>query len=329
MPNTEPLIIGVDLGGTNIEAAAVREGTVLAAKKKKTKADRGVDVVIDRIETTVRTMMDKMDATLSDFEALCIGAPGAVDPETGVVREAPNLNWEDVALAKRLRERLDLPVMVDNDVNIGVMGEYAYGAGKGARHMVGIFVGTGIGGGLIIDGRPHYGGRGAAGEIGHIVVKPHGRLCGCGREGCVEAYASKTAMEAMIREEMAKGRESVVLDVMEDKGKTRLTSSVIEGALDANDALMEEALQTAQYYLGLLTADLVNTLDPEVVVFGGGVVEQLGAPFVEPVARTARQHYLQRAGAEQIRVVPSVLGDDAGPVGAAVVARRRLQDASS
>jgi glucokinase len=322
------LIIGVDLGGTNIEAAAVRGGTVLASKKKKTKADRGAEVVIDRIETTVRKMMDKMDATPSDFEALCIGAPGAVDPETGVVREAPNLNWKNVALGEQLRERFDLLVMVDNDVNIGVMGEHAYGAGKGARHMVGIFVGTGIGGGLVIDGKPHYGGRGAAGEIGHIVVEPHGRRCGCGRQGCVEAYASKTAMEAMIREEIEKGRESVVLDVMEEKGKERLTSSVIGGSLEENDALMEEALQTAQYYLGLLTADLVNTLDPEVVVFGGGVVEELGAPFVEPVAQTARQHYLQRKGAEQIRVVPAALGDDAGPVGAAEVARRRLQGAT-
>jgi glucokinase len=238
------------------------------------------------------------------------------------------MNWKNVPLGERLRERLNLPVLVDNDVNIGVMGEYAYGAGKGTRHMVGIFVGTGIGGGLIIGGRPHYGGRGAAGEIGHIVVKPHGRRCGCGREGCVEAYASKTAMEAMIREEMEKGRESIVLDVMQDKGKTRLTSSVIEKSLEEKDALMEEALQTAQYYLGLLTADLVNTLDPEVVVFGGGVVERLGASFVKPVARTARQHYLQRKGAEQIRVVPAELGDDAGPMGAAVVARRRLQGAT-
>ena len=329
MSNTESLIAGVDLGGTNIEAAAVREGTVLTAKKKKTKADRGVEAVIERIETTVRKMMDKMDATPSDFEALCIGAPGAIDPETGVVREAPNLNWTNVPLGERLRERLGLPVMVDNDVNIGVMGEYAYGAGRGARHMVGIFVGTGIGGGIIIDGAPHYGGRGAAGEIGHIVVKPHGRRCGCGREGCVEAYASKTAMEAMIREEMENGRSSIVLDVMEDKGKTRLTSSVIEKSLEKKDPLMEEAIQTAQYYLGLLTADVVNTLDPEVVVFGGGVVERLGASFVDPVARTARQHYLQRKGAEQIRVVPAELGDDAGPVGAAVVARRRLQSTTS
>lgn len=322
---TEPVIIGVDLGATNIEAAAVRDGEVLASKKKKTRADKGVEVVCDRIEKTVRKVFKKMDAEADDFAALCIGAPGAVDAEAGIVRSAPNLDWHDVALGERLQERLGLPVMVDNDVNIGIMGEHVYGAGQGADDMVGIFVGTGIGGGLVVDGKPHHGGRGAAGEIGHVVVKPHGRTCGCGREGCVEAYASKTAMEAIIREEMEKGRETEVFEIMDDKGKRKLTSSVIEAALDAEDPLMEEAIQNAQYYLGILTADLVNVLDPEVIVYGGGVVERLGAPFLKPIERTARQHYLQRRGAENIRIVPAALGDDAGPVGAAVVAQRRLE----
>jgi len=329
MPDTDPLIIGVDLGGTNIEAAAVRGGTILASKKKKTKADRGAEAVIGRIEKTVRKVVDKMDAPLMHVAALCIGAPGAIDPETGMVYEAPNLNWEHVPLGEQLRARFSVPVIVDNDVNIGVMGEYAYGAGTGAQHMVGIFVGTGVGGGLILNGQPHYGGRGAAGEIGHTVVQPGGRRCGCGRTGCVEAYASKTAMEAMIREEMDEGRTSIVPEVMADKGKKSLTSSVIETSLEEQDPLMEEALETAQYYLGLLTANLVNTLDPDVVVFGGGVVERLDASFVEPVAQTARQHYLQQKDADQIRVVPAALGDDAGPIGASVVARRRLQRAAS
>jgi len=325
---SEPIFIGVDLGATNIEAAAVRGGEVLASKKKKTRADEGVEVVFDRIEKTVRKVFAKMDAEAGDFAALCIGAPGAVDAASGIVRSAPNLDWHDVSLGAVLEERLDLPVMLDNDVNIGVMGEHVYGAGKDADDMVGIFVGTGIGGGLVINGTPHHGGRGAAGEIGHVVVKPHGRLCGCGREGCVEAYASKTAMEAIIREEMEKGRETEVFDIMEDKGKRKLTSSVIEAALDAEDPLMEEAIQNAQYYLGILTADLVNVLDPEVVVYGGGVVERLGASFLKPIQRTARGHYLQRRGAEQIRIVPAALGDDAGPVGAAVVAKRRLQESA-
>jgi glucokinase len=322
---SEPLIIGVDLGGTNIEAAAVRGGEILASKKKKTRATEGVDVVIERIGKTVRKVMKKMDADAEDFDALCIGAPGAVDVETGVVHSAPNLGWTDVPLGERLEDDLELPVLVDNDVNIGVLGEHVYGAGKGALNMIGIFVGSGIGGGLVIDGTPHYGWRGVAGEVGHVVVQPRGRECGCGRLGCVEAYASKTAMEAIIREEMEKGRSTEVFEIMDDKGKEKLTSSVIEASLEAGDALMEEAIQNAQYYLGLLTANLVNVLDPEVVVFGGGVVERLGQDFIDPIGRTARQHYLQREGAEKIRLVPAALGDDAGPIGAAVAARRRLQ----
>lgn len=324
---SEPLIIGVDLGGTNIEAAAVRGGEILASKKKKTRATEGVDVVIERIGKTVRKVMKKMDADAEDFDALCIGAPGAVDVETGVVHSAPNLGWTDVPLGERLEDDLELPVLVDNDVNIGVLGEHVYGAGKGALNMIGIFVGSGIGGGLVIDGTPHYGWRGVAGEVGHVVVQPRGRECGCGRLGCVEAYASKTAMEAIIREEMEKGRSTEVFEIMDDKGKEKLTSSVIEASLEAGDALMEEAIQNAQYYLGLLTANLVNVLDPEVVVFGGGVVERLGQDFIDPIGRTARQHYLQREGAEKIRLVPAALGDDAGPIGAAVAARRRLQSA--
>ncbi len=327
METNDPLIVGVDLGGTNIEAAVVRGGTVLASKKKKTKAKRGVDTVLDRIAETVTKAIDRLDGDASAIEALCIGAPGAVDPQTGVVLSAPNLDWHEVPLGEALHERLDMPVMVSNDVNIGVVGEHVYGAGKGALHMVGIFVGSGIGGGVVIDGTLHSGWRGAAGEIGHMVVKPHGRVCGCGREGCVEAYASKTAMEKIIREEQARGRATEVFDIMDAKGKEKLTSSVIEAALDAEDPLMEEAMQQAQYYLGLLTANLVNVLDPEVVVYGGGVVERLGAPFLEPIARTARAHYLQRRGAEDIRIVPAALGDDAGPVGAAVLAQRRMQAA--
>ena len=323
----DSIILGADLGATNVEVAAVRDGEVLAASKTKSRPKEGVDAVLDRIESTVRDVIDDMSAESSDFAAMCIGAPGTVERKTGIVRAAPNLGWNNVPLGDELHDRLGLPVMVANDVNIGVLGEHVYGAGKGALNMVGIFVGSGIGGGVIIDGTLHEGWRGAAGEIGHMVVQPQGRPCGCGRLGCVEAYASKTAMEAIIREEMERGRTTDVFDIMEAKGKRKLTSSVIEASLEAEDALMEEAMQQAQYYLGLLTANLVNVLDPEVIVYGGGVVERLGESFIKPIARTARSHFLQRRDAERIRLVPSALGDDAGPVGAAVVAQRQLRAA--
>jgi len=324
MRKKDGVFIGVDLGGTNIEAAAVQGGQILASKKVKTKAKKGAKGVIKRVEKVSRTVMKRLDAQPDDFKALCIGAPGAVVLETGVVSSAPNLDWEDVPLAAKLKDRLGIPVFVDNDVNIGVAGEHAYGAGSGVEDMVGIFVGTGIGGGVIINGNMYYGSRGAAGEIGHMVVVPNGRACGCGKRGCVEAYASKTAMLKVIQEQLAQGRKSVLAEMV-DQSSLVLPSSQIAEALDAGDELMTEVLREAQFYLALLTANLVNILDPDVIVFGGGLVEQLGDPFLQPIRETAREYYLQQTDAEKIRILPSLLGDDAGTIGAAVVAQQRLR----
>ena len=322
--NSNQRYLGVDLGGTNIEAAVVQNGQVLASKKIKTKAKKGPETVINRIEKVVRDVMGKMNAQPDDFRAMCIGAPGAVELETGLVRKAPNLDWEDVPLGKTLRERLGIPVFVDNDVNIGTAGEHAFGAGQGTNHMVGVFVGTGIGGGIIIDGKLHYGGRGAAGEIGHMVVVPNGRLCGCGKRGCVEAYASKAAMRKIIQEELIKGTESNLADYWDEEGGLPLSSSQVADALEAGDELMTKIIQEAQFYLALLTANLVNLLDPDVIVYGGGLVEQLGEPFVKPIREMAVPYYLQQADADRIRILPATLGDHAGTIGAAVVAQKRL-----
>jgi glucokinase len=323
----KPLMIGVDLGGTSIQAAAVRDGRVLASAWTQTKAERGVAAVVERVEKTVRKVMTKVNGNGSDFAGLGVGAPGAVDTVAGVVRNAPNLEWKNVALADDLSGRLGLPVVIDNDVNVGVVGEHVYGAGRGARNLVGIFVGTGIGGGIILNGLPYLGARGVAGEVGHMIVEPRGRRCECGQRGCVEAYASKTAMEKMLREAHKKRHRSLAYDLMKKNGR-RLTSSIIAEALKAKDARMKEILETSQYYLGLLTANLVNCLDPELVVFGGGVVERLGRSFVGSIARTASKHYLVKNSRQRTRVVPAMLGDDAGPIGAAVVAQRRLEGAT-
>ena len=324
MRKADGIFLGVDLGGTNIEAAAVQEGQILASSKIKTKAEQGAEGVIKRVEKASRSVIEKMAAQPGNFQALCIGAPGVVQLETGVVRVAPNLGWKDVPLAEMLQTRLGIPVFVDNDVNIGVAGEFAYGAGRGTEHMVGVFVGTGIGGGVIISGEMHYGNRGAAGEIGHMVVVPDGRICGCGKRGCVEAYASKTAMLKIIQDELRSGRKSSLSDSVGEKGKSILSSSQIAEALEGGDELMVEVLREAQFYLALLTANLVNILDPDVIVFGGGLVERLGEPFIHPIRETASEYYLQQTDIEKIQILPSALGDQAGPIGAAVIARQRL-----
>lgn len=320
---SEAIYIGIDLGGTSIQTAAVRDGEVLAANKSKTKADQGSDVVIERIAATVESVREDLDDP-DAVQGICIGAPGTFDPATGVVHTAPNLGWSDFPLAARLREATGLPVVVDNDVNVGAIGEHVHGAGRGALHLAALFVGTGIGGALIVDGSPHGGFRGAAAEFGHMVAVPGGRTCPCGREGCFEAYASKTAMETLVREKIAAGHESVVPSIIESKGKDRITSSVIEAALEEDDAVMTEVVRDAQFHLAILTANVVNAFDPQVVVFGGGIVERLGKDFVAPIAREAREHFLLRQGAERIAIVPAALGDHAGTIGAATIAARRF-----
>ena len=318
------LFIGVDLGGTNVSAAAVDQGKVLTSKKIDTQASKGADVVIERIEKIVQKVAEDLDCAPKDFQALCIGAPGAVNLETGMVNDAPNLDWIDVPLGSILEERLGLPVFVDNDVNVGVLGEFVHGAGRGSQDMVGIFVGTGIGGGVIIDGEMHYGGRGAAGEIGHMVIVPKGRRCGCGKKGCVEAYASKTAIAAAIRKQINLGKDSYLKKTLSKNKNKPLSSRLIEEALKAGDPVTTEVIQEVQFYLGLLTANLVNILDPDVIVFGGGLVEQLGEDFLKPIRKSARKYYLQQKDAKKVKILASTLGDDAGTIGAAEAARRKL-----
>jgi glucokinase len=320
-----PYVVGMDLGGTKILAAVVDAGGhIVAEAKNTTRADKGPEMVIKRLARTAREAVKNAGLSWEDIAAVGIGAPGPIDPEAGIVYTPPNLpGWEEVALGPRLSELLGVPVCVENDVNLGTLGEYTFGAGRGTRDMVGIFVGTGIGGGLILDGKLHAGARSAAGEIGHMILMAGGPVCGCGQRGCAEALASRTAIERDIEIGLAAERESLIPRLTK-QGKKPLTSSVLTAALRKGDPLVTEVMDRAQWYLGLLTASIVNILDPEVVVFGGGVVESMGQEFVDPIATTARQHFIQKSGAGDVRIVPSDLGDHAGVLGAAVHARARV-----
>jgi glucokinase len=247
-----------------------------------------------------------------------------MNPETGVVYNPPNLpGWDEIALGPRLAEALGVPVAVENDVNLGTLGEFALGAGRGTRDMVGIFVGTGVGGGLILDGALRSGFRHAAAEVGHMIVLADGPVCGCGKRGCLESVASRTAIERDIRLGLAAGRQSAIPKLM--KGRGRMSSGVLAKALLSGDPLVSEVLGKAQWYLGLHVASVVNLVDPEMIVLGGGVVEALGDGFLEPVRLTARQYYIQQTDAEKVRIVAAQLGDLAGVLGAAVLARQKSQ----
>ena len=190
--------------------------------------------------------------------------------------------------------------------------------------MAGIFVGTGIGGGIVLGGKLYQGARGAAAEIGHVVIEINGPLCGCVNRGCAEALASRTAMERDVRDAVRRGEKSIVPKLMQDRGRTRMTSSIIERALRAHDPVMEKVMEHAQFCLGILAANVVNMLDPECVIIGGGIAGRLGRDYVDPIRKTAYQYFLRRHDARRVKIVPGVLGDDAGPLGAVFLARQWL-----
>jgi glucokinase len=326
MPDRKDLIIGVDLGGTSMRAMVVDTNyQILGEDKRRTKAQDKPRKLIEEIADLIEEAVDKADVKWSMIRAISIGAPGSVDPVRGIVHHAPNLGWHDVRLGAKLKELLGVPVLVENDVNVGVVGEHALGAAQGTHDVVGIFVGTGIGGGIILKDELYDGFRGAAGELGHMILQVDGPKCGCGRRGCAEALASRTAMERDVRAAIKEGRKSSVLEIMKERDHNRMTSRIIQLALRRRDPVMRQVMERAQFYLGLLVAGVVNLLDPECVVIGGGLADRLHDEFVKPIRQVARAYYLQQRDADRIAVVAGELGDNAGGLGAVVLARHRLE----
>lgn len=327
--NIDGPVIGVDLGGTKILAGVVSgDGALLGQSKRPTKPSIGVDGVIDRMAKTVREAIEAAGLKLSDVVGLGTGAPGPLDPDKGIVLHTPNLPWVNVPLAKMLSGRLDdLPVFIENDVNLGTYGECTFGAGKGAQDVVGIFVGTGIGGGLVLGGELRQGWRKACAEVGHMILLADGPVCGCGKRGCVEALASRTAIERDIWAGIKMGRESLIPQMLGSDSRERLTSGALAEAYRKGDPLVTEVLGRAQFYLGLLVASVVNFVDPELIILGGGVVEALGESFLAPIQAVAYQYFINQDGAKNVAIVPAKLGDNAALMGAAAYARTRLAKA--
>ena len=329
MAKPKDVIIGVDMGGTSLRTLVVDAANkILAVEEIPTRVGQKPDAIVADVAAMVRRAVVRAGVKRSNIRAVSIGVPGAVDPRRGIVHAAPNLGWKNFPFGPKLKALLRLPIYVENDVNVGVVGEHALGAGKGTRELVGIFPGTGIGGGLIVGGKLYEGCRGSAGEVGHMIVQVDGPRCGCGRRGCAEALASRTAMERDVRAAIRAGEPSLVLKIMQERGKDRMTSSVIQRALKKKDPVMRKVLKRAQAYLGLLVASVVNLLDPECVVIGGGIVERLGEDYMKPIRQVAYEHFLNPRNKARVRIVAGRLGDDAAPLGAVVLARQRLGQAA-
>jgi glucokinase len=323
-------MLGIDLGGTKILAAVVdHEGRIIGSAKRKTHAERGVDEVIDRIAKTARDAVADAHLEMSQIWAVGIGAPGVADYSAGVIEFAPNLaNWVNVALGPRLHNLLGVPVFVENDVNAGTYGETAVGAARGYRSVLGIFPGTGIGGGIIIDGRLLRGAHNAGAEVGHMVVMIDGPLCGCGRRGCIEALASRTAIERDLIGEIHAGRSTVIEKMVDLSTTGQITSGVLKAALDEHDSLVTDILERAAYHLGVFTASLVNALDPECIIYGGGLIEACGDYLLPIISDTMYRFLIRPVDPDKLPVLPAALGDNAVLLGAAMLARASLSEAA-
>ena len=313
-------IIGVDLGGTKIFAGAVSldgahtSGMRSIATQPELGAEGVVDRIIGLIEGVVLDTMNETGATRKDFIGIGLGAPGPLDREKGLVVVAPNLGWKDFPLRDRVSSRLHLPATLDNDANCATVGEFWLGAARGARNVVGITIGTGIGGGLIFNGELYHGSSDVAGEIGHTTIDVNGRHCKCGNYGCLEAYASGPAIATRAREALAREDNASMLTSLVDGQLDRITAELVYDAAKKGDGVANEIVRDTARYLGAGIATLLNVVNPDVVVVAGGVTragDALFAPLRTEVRRRAFKPAVQAA-----RIVPAELPGTAGVIGA-------------
>jgi glucokinase len=317
---SQQYIVGVDLGGTNIVAGAMSaDGEQLPTVRSiLTSAELGAEGVADRIVGLIESVIVDTIATTkakrSDFIGVGIGAPGPLDREKGIVIVAPNLGWKNYPLRDRIAERLSLPATLDNDANCATVGEWWQGAAKGGTNVIGMTIGTGIGGGLILDGKLFHGASDVAGEIGHTTIDLNGRHCKCGNYGCLEAYASGPAIatrarEVLVREETASLLPSMVGNKLED-----ITAETVYRAAKQGDAMASEIVRDTARYLGAGIANLLNIFNADVVVIAGGVTQAGDALFAPLGAEVRRRAF--RPAVDATRIVPGTLPGTAGVVGA-------------
>jgi glucokinase len=321
--------IGVDLGGTKILSAVVdAQGKVIGQAKKSTHAEKGPTAVIKRIEKAMNEAVEAAGVQKDHVEAIGVGAPGVVDSNRGIVVQLTNLpGWHNVPLARVLQEWRAVPVVVSNDVRVAAVGEHRVGAGQGVHSMVAVFVGTGIGGGVILNDRLWTGWRASAGEVGHMIVLADGPYAvGSGIRGSIEALASRSAIERELRAGLAAGRRSILPELLKEKNSDTITSGILAKAVSRNDPLTIEVLRRAAYYLGLHASALINAFDPEMLIYGGGVIEALGDWLLPQICEVARQHAINKVNLNQVKIVTAKLGDQAGVIGAALMAFDLLKD---
>jgi glucokinase len=320
----EQFIVGIDLGGTNIAAGVMPiDGTrEIAMRMVPTRAEEGAEAVVDRIGALIEDVIAQTQletrAERGDFLGVGIGSPGPLDRARGVVIVTPNLGWRDFPLRDEVSKRVNLPATLDNDANCATIGEWWCGAAKGGRNVVGMTIGTGIGGGLILDGKLYHGASDAAGEIGHTTIDSTGRRCKCGNYGCLEAYTSGPAIAERARE-VVEGDDDSLLAGMVDGDLGRITAQTVFEASKRGDRVALEVVRDTAHFLGVGISNLINIFNPDTFVIAGGVT-QAGDLLFDPLRAEVRRRAF-KPSVEACRIVPGALPLSAGVVGAVATFR--------
>jgi glucokinase len=324
---TPGFILGVDLGGTNIVVGALSEdgSAEYAMRSEPTGADQGAAAVVDRMVRMIETVMAEAIAATGSGREAClgvgVGAPGPLDREKGLVITTPNLGWTNFPLRDVIAERVGLTVTLDNDANCATLGEWWLGAARGARNVVGMTIGTGIGGGLILGGRLYHGSSDVAGEVGHMTIDVTGRRCKCGNYGCLEAYASGPSIAERAREAL-QGDSTSLLHAMAGGDLAHLTAATVYDAAKQGDEVAMEVVTETARFLGTGLGNLLNVFNPDVVVIAGGVT-QAGESLFEPLRREVRRRAFKPA-VDACRIVPGELPGTAGVAGAVATFKQQL-----
>ena len=300
--------ICLDVGGTKVLGAIFNEKDEIIYRLKKRSKDSGEGAadVEKVIVSVVEEMIRESGIDRSKLNAIASCAPGVIDQEHGIVLFTPNLPWRDYDMRSAMEKRFQVPFFVGNDVNLGVLGEYKYGAARGYKNVVGFFVGTGMGGGLILNGELYTGNQFKAAEYGHMVLEPEGPVCSCGQRGCLEIFSAKKGMSAYILQQASRGRKCQLADQIENGV---FKSRALKKALADGDTVTMEAVDRACHYLAIATGNMINTFSPDMVIYGGGVIEAVGKIFLEKIEAEVDK-YCMPSIRSTVQLKAAALGDD-------------------
>lgn len=318
------MIISIDLGGTKMLSTLLdRQFAVVDSVKIQTPQTTNGDEILSLMVDSVRQLIKHNNVARVDLRGIAVGVPSAVNFTKGLVLSATNIGFENYPLRDRLSSETALPVLVENDVNAGIYGEYRMGAGRGKQDIIGLYPGTGIGGGMVLDGRLYRGASGGAGEMGHMIIQSNGRLCGCGRYGCLETLASKTALAKDLVQLASTGKAPSIREKV-GSDYTKIKSSHIKKAISLGEEAVMDLVDRAADFLGIGMANYVNIFNPELIVLGGGLIEKLGQTFVNRAEKSMRNNGMPVL-LKDVEVKTAALGDDTVIMGAALLLDDTLQ----